>query len=61
MIRKVIQIKSCKDAMMWYNSYIGEQFYVISEDEYYWVREPAGYLNLVYKQDAELKGVPDGN
>jgi hypothetical protein len=30
------------------------------ETDVYWTREPDGYLNIIYKQDAELTEVGDG-
>ena len=52
---KRIKIIRCSDSLMWYNSQIGFYLEIIREEEdVYWVREPAGYLNIVLKKDAEV-------
>lgn len=41
--------------MMWYNKLVGSQLVVEREDkEYYWCREPTGFLNIVKKNDATI-------
>ena len=41
--------------MMWYRSKVGEVVAFVKEyDDCYMSREPAGYLNIVKKQDAEI-------
>ena len=51
-----ITIMGCRDPLMWYADHIGEAFEVIRFDqENYWVREPAGYLNIVKREDATEK------
>jgi len=50
-----IKIIKCRDVLMWYSSMIGELMYVVREDkEFFWCREPDGYLNIVKKEDAEI-------
>ena len=40
---------------MWYSSMIGSFMKVNRIDnQYYWCREPDGYLNIVKKEDAEI-------
>lgn len=41
--------------MLWYWPLVGEAVQFIREDaEGYWSREPAGYVNVVLIQDAEI-------
>ena len=44
--------------MMWYRDMVGETVVLAkhpnASPDVYWSREPAGYLNIVKKQDAEL-------
>ena len=50
-----ILITSCSKAHYWYANFIGETKDVIRVcDEYYWAREPAGYINIIEKRDAEI-------
>lgn len=50
-----IRIKQCRDSMMWYASLIGFEFDVLSvEPTVYKTREPAGYINFILKEDAEV-------
>lgn len=50
-----IKIIKCNDKLMWYSSMLGSTLYVVREDEdYFWCREPDGYLNIVKKEDAEV-------
>jgi hypothetical protein len=56
-----IKIKSCPNAMLWYNQHIGEEFHVLrEEDKAYWVREREHpyCLNWVYKTDTEVLPKP---
>lgn len=51
-----IQIKSCSDALFWYNKRIGEVFEVYRIDAEYWVRTRDYYntTNFVLFKDAEV-------
>lgn len=50
-----LKIVQCKDGMMWYSDKVGETVEFLREDEdFYWSREPAGYSNIVHKQDAVI-------
>lgn len=55
---KALKIINCSDPMMWYRDMVGETVVLARATDYdpnvYWSREPAGYLNIVQKQDAEL-------
>lgn len=51
----VIKINKCSDSMLWYARLVGTTVTFIREvDEGYLSREPAGYLNIVRRDDAEL-------
>lgn len=57
---KVLLITDCSDCLMWYREKVGQQVVFLREDkDYYWSREPAGYTNIVHKQDATIMEVPD--
>ena len=62
---KALKIIKCSDSMMWYRDMVGQTVALArAEDrdpDVYWSREPAGYLNMVYKQDAEVIEVKDEN
>jgi hypothetical protein len=50
-----IKITNCSDSQMWYAKFIGKEFTCLKEDaEGYWCREPAGYLNVVKREDAQV-------
>ena len=50
-----ILITSCSDPLMWYSNLLGTTHKVVRVDsDYYWCREPTGYLNIVRLKDAEL-------
>lgn len=52
---KAILIKQCSDSLMWYRDMVGKV--VVYEREYddcYMSREPAGYINKILKQDANI-------
>ena len=50
-----ILITHCTDPLMWYANRLGEIVpFVRSDEEHYWSREDAGYLNIVHKKDAML-------
>lgn len=52
---KKIHIKKCQSPMLWYAAMVGEKVDFVCEDsEGYWSREPAGYLNVIFKGDAEV-------
>lgn len=55
---KALKIKDCSDSMMWYRDMIGKTVELAkhpdADQDVYWSREPAGYLNIVKKQDAEI-------
>lgn len=52
---KAIRITQCSDSLMWYRNKVGHLVEFLREDDqYYWSREPAGYSNIVKKQDAEI-------
>lgn len=48
-------IKKCSDSMLWYRDLVGQTVPMIKEvDEGYLSREPAGYTNIVRREDAEV-------
>jgi hypothetical protein len=56
---KLIKIKKCSDAMMWYADHVGEEFVCYRETEFeYITRQPVlkegdyPYLNIILKEDA---------
>lgn len=53
-----LKIINCSDTMMWYRDKVGETVVLAkpidADPEVYWSREPAGYLNIIKKQDAEV-------
>lgn len=52
-----IKIISCKNSLLWYSQYIGKEFDVIRQDNFYWVYEPDDMFrltNIVHKEDAEI-------
>jgi len=55
---KALKIISCSDSMMWYRNKVGEVVTLAkpehADPDIYWSREPAGYLNIVKKRDAEV-------
>jgi hypothetical protein len=52
---KLLQIKECEDPHMWYADKVGEFVpYVRTHNDCYMSREPAGYLNIVKLQEAEI-------
>jgi len=55
---KALKIISCSDRMMWYRNKVGEVVTLAkpehADPDIYWSREPAGYLNIVKKRDAEV-------
>ena len=59
----MLRIKQCRDPHMWYADLVGELVpYCGMWPEAYKSLEPAGYLNIVKWQDAELVTLnPDGS
>lgn len=54
-IKKSLKILKCSDSLMWYNNLIGQIVpYVREYHDCYMSREPAGFLNIVKLQDAEI-------
>lgn len=52
---KALRLLNCSDPMMWYRDKVGDVVAFVREyDDCYMSREPAGYLNIVKKQDAEI-------
>lgn len=52
---KAIKIINCSDSLLWYAKLIGRTVEFIKEvDEGYLSREPAGYTNIVRREDAEV-------
>lgn len=59
---KVIYIKKCSDAMMWYADKVGRTVpFIREESDCYLSREPAGYTNIVKKDDADIVEIVDRN
>lgn len=56
---KAIRILKCSDTRMWYRDHIGKVVPFLREEATeYLSREPAGYTNIVKKQDAEVVDAP---
>lgn len=50
---KQVIIEKAKDPLMWYADKIGQTIPVEREDDqYYWAREDAGFINIILKDDA---------
>ncbi len=50
-----LRITGCTDRSMWYAGMVGEVVDLLGEDRReYLSREPAGYVNIVKKSDAEV-------
>ena len=50
-----LKIINCTDPMLWYRDKIGHAVpYVRTDSNFHWSRESEGYINIVYKEDAEL-------
>lgn len=62
---KMILITQCNDSLMWYRDKINQIVPLVREDvdpergKFYWSREPAGYLNVVWAADAEIVDMED--
>jgi hypothetical protein len=54
-IKRSLKILKCSDSLMWYSKLVGQVVpYVREYDDCYMSREPAGYLNIVKLEDAEI-------
>lgn len=52
---RALRITSCRDPLMWYAGLVGQVVPLVREEaDCYWSREPAGFVNIVRKEDAEL-------
>ncbi|MAN51201.1 MULTISPECIES: hypothetical protein [unclassified Marinimicrobium] len=52
---KAIYIEKCKDSQLWYWELVGETVpYIRDIDEGYLSREPAGYTNIVRREDGRV-------
>lgn len=52
-----LRITGCTDRSMWYSSLVGALVpFLREEHDCYLSREPAGYVNIVKKADAEVVG-----
>lgn len=48
-----LRIDQCPDPMMWYADKVGQEVpFVREDDDAYWSREDAGFINRVEKEDA---------
>ncbi|WP_170941722.1 hypothetical protein [Cellvibrio mixtus] len=48
-------IHKCSDPQLWYADLVGHEVELLREDsDGYWSREPAGYTNIVRREDAEV-------
>lgn len=57
---KMLRITQCLDQMMWYADLVGETVpYLGAFTDCYKSREPAGYVNIVHFDDAEIVEVGD--
>lgn len=54
---KRLEITGCSDSSMWYAGLVGERVpFLREEHDCYLSREPAGYVNIVRKDDACVVG-----
>jgi hypothetical protein len=52
---RAIKIIKCSDPLMWYREKVGDTVVLVREyEDCYMSREPAGYLNIVKLEDAEI-------
>ena len=52
---QALKIVRCSDTLMWYRDKVGETVQLVREyDDCYMSREPAGYLNIIRLDDAEI-------
>jgi hypothetical protein len=48
-------ITKCSDSLLWYSGLVGQYVPLLREyDDCYMSREPAGFANIVRKEDAKL-------
>jgi hypothetical protein len=60
--KKQLRITGCRDALMWYANLVGQTVpYLGTWPEGYRSREPAGYINVVRFEDAEVIDVEDSD
>ena len=58
---KALKIIRCSDPLMWYSDKVGETVQLVREyEDCFMSREPAGYLNIVRLNDAEVIEISDG-
>lgn len=51
---RALRVTNCRDPHMWYAGLVGQVVPLVREEaDCYWSREPAGYVNIVHKADAE--------
>lgn len=51
---RALRIIRCRDSMMWYAGLVGQVVPLVREEaDCYWSREPAGYINIVRRADAQ--------
>jgi len=54
-VKRQLKITGCIDPLMWYADKVGETVPFVREaDDCFISREPAGYVNIVRKTDAEI-------
>ena len=52
---QALKIVRCSDTLMWYRDKVGETVPLVRKyDDCYMSREPAGYLNIIRLDDAEI-------
>jgi|APCry1669189034_1035192.scaffolds.fasta_scaffold143470_2 hypothetical protein len=58
---KALKIIRCSDPLMWYSDKVGETVQLVREyEDCFMSREPAGYLNIVRLNDAQVIEISDG-
>ena len=54
---RALRITGCTDRLMWYAGRVGQVVPLVRiEPDCYLSLEPAGFVNMVYKRDAEIVG-----
>lgn len=57
---RVIYIEKCSDSQLWYRELVGKTVpYIRVIDEGYLSREPAGYTNIVRREDGRVIELED--
>jgi hypothetical protein len=57
---RALKIIKCSDPLMWYRGKVGETVLLVREyEDCYMSREPAGYLNIVKLEDAQVVEISD--